>query len=148
MTLSAFIDTNVPFYATGTAHPLKAPCAEIILLIDEFPDTFITDAEVLQEILHRYLAIRRWAEGKAMFTQFANLMRDRVEPILGQDVELEGNLVDEVPNAGARDLIHLAVMRRLGVTRIVSADRGFDGVKGIERLDPMRIEEWRASVTA
>ena len=30
----------------------------------------------------------------------------------------------------------------------VAADRGFDGVKGIERLDPMRIEEWRASVTA
>ena len=34
----------------------------------------------------------------------------------------------------ARDAIHVAVMQREGVGRILSFDGGFDGVPGIERL--------------
>jgi predicted nucleic acid-binding protein len=56
--------------------------------------------------------------------------------------------VADHPRLEARDLIHFAVMRRFGVTRIISADRGFDGVPGIERLDPKRLAEWRDSVIA
>ena len=148
MTLSAFLDTNIPIYATGTPHPLKAPCMEIILLAGRYQDAFITDAEVLQEILHRFLAIRRWPERKPMFTHFVNLMRDRTVPILAEDVELAADLAEAQPNSEARDLIHLAVMRRLGVTHIISADSGFDGVPGIERLDPARFEEWRETMTS
>ena len=39
-------------------------------------------------------------------------------------------------------------MRRLGVERVVSADREFDGVPGVIRLDPVDIDEWRDSVLA
>jgi predicted nucleic acid-binding protein len=34
----------------------------------------------------------------------------------------------------ARDAIHLAVMEREGITRILTFDAGFDGFPGIERL--------------
>jgi predicted nucleic acid-binding protein len=34
----------------------------------------------------------------------------------------------------ARDALHVAVMERHGVSRIMSFDRGFDIVPGIERL--------------
>ena len=53
-----FIDTNVPIYAAGRAHPLKEPCARILLLVAEHSQAFVTDAEVLQELQHRYLALR------------------------------------------------------------------------------------------
>jgi predicted nucleic acid-binding protein len=33
-----------------------------------------------------------------------------------------------------RDAFHFAIMEREGVHRIMSFDRGFDGVRGIERL--------------
>jgi len=34
----------------------------------------------------------------------------------------------------ARDALHLAIMERYGVERILSFDAGFDGFPGIERL--------------
>ena len=46
----------------------------------------------------------------------------------------------------ARDLVHAAVMQRLGVSRIISADTDFDRLEGIDRLDPIRIEEWEDSI--
>ena len=33
-----------------------------------------------------------------------------------------------------RDAIHIAVMQRHGITRILSFDPGFDGILGIERI--------------
>jgi predicted nucleic acid-binding protein len=82
-----------------------------------------------------------------MFDEFANLMRDRTEPILSKDVELAADFSISLPGREARDLIHLAVMHRLGVTQIISADRGFEGIDGIERLDPARLDQWRDSVS-
>jgi predicted nucleic acid-binding protein len=74
-------------------------------------------------------------------------MEGRVEPISGQDVLQAAGLADQLKLA-ARDLIHLAVMNRVGTGRIASADSGFDRVYGIERLDPMQVDEWRDTVTA
>jgi hypothetical protein len=34
----------------------------------------------------------------------------------------------------ARDAVHLAIMERHGVRRIMSFDSGFDGFPGVERL--------------
>ena len=40
------------------------------------------------------------------------------------------------------DLLHLAVMGRQGVTRIVTADVDFGRVPGVVRLDPVDLGEW------
>ncbi len=147
MTSSTFVDTNVPIYASGSAHPLKAPCLEILRIIIDNESAFVTDAEVLQEILHRYLGIRRLENGIRTLADFSEVMRGRIESIVAVDVLTAGALAPQFIRLSARDLIHLAVMRRIGVTRIVSADGGFDGVSGIERLDPARLDEWRDRVT-
>ena len=73
-------------------------------------------------------------------------MRGRIEPVYAEDVLLAGALVDQYLELGSRDLIHVAVMRRLGLTRIISADTHFDRVDGIERLDPVRLDEWEHSI--
>lgn len=82
-----------------------------------------------------------------MFDRVVALMRGRIQPVYFRDVQSAAALADMYPTANARDLIHVAVMNRLGVTRIVSTDRDFDDIFGIERLDPMLVDEWAASVT-
>ena len=143
-----FVDTNIPIYAGGAEHDLRAPCIEVMQLIARHKASFVTDAEVLQEIAHRYVALRRWASGRVVFDGFATLMAGQTAAMLRRDVLSAAATIDTSPRLSARDLVHLAVMRRLGVTRIISADRGFDRVPEVERLDPARLEEWRASVTA
>ena len=60
MSPPVFIDANVPIYASGRKHPNKEPCARVLTMAAEHPWSFVTDAEVLQELLHRYLASGRW----------------------------------------------------------------------------------------
>ena len=143
MSPPTFLDANVPIYAAGRPHRLKEPSAQVLMLAAERPAALVTDAEVLQELLHRYLALRLWPQGKEVFHRFADLMRERVEPVHAADVEQAALLADEYPELGARDLLHAAVMQRLGVRRLVSADAGFDRLSGLERLDPMNVKEWR-----
>ncbi len=145
-TLPAFLDTNVPLYAVGAEHPLKESCIEIMNALARHPGAFMTDAEVLQEIIHRYVALNRWSIGAGAFERFAALVEGRTAAMLRRDVLQAASMVNEYARLSARDLVHLAVMRRLGVTRIVSSDRGFDGVPDLERLDPARFDDWRESV--
>ena len=142
----AFIDANIPIYAAGSDHPYKEPCGQILHMVAGNPDHFITNAEVLQELLHRYLASGRWALGREVVNSFAELMQGLIEPVYAEDILLAAGLADASPEVSARDLVHAAVMRRLEVRRIISADRDFDRVDGIERLDPLHIEEWQATV--
>lgn len=142
-----FIDANIPIYATGRAHPLRTPCIRVLRLIGDHPNAFVTDAEVLQELVHRYLALRLWPEGKGVLIRFARLMRDRVEPIFADDVEMAASLADRYSGLSARDLIHAAVMSRLGLSRIATADRAFSQLPGFERLDPADIDNWRDQIT-
>ena len=146
MSPPTFLDANVPIYAAGRPHRLKEPCAQVLMLAAERPEAFLIDAEVLQELLHRYLALRLWPEGRDVFHGFADLMRERVEPVQAIDVEQAALLADELPELGARDLLHAAIIRRLEVQHIISADAGLDRLTEVERLDPMEIEAWRDGI--
>jgi len=143
MSPATFGDANVPIYAAGRAHPLKEPCVQVLLLAAEHPQAFVTDAEVLQELIHRYLALRLWPQGRGAFHRFSDILRERVEAVQAVDVQHAAGLADTHPELGARDLLHVAVMHRLGVRRIISAVIGFDRLPEIERLDPAQEPGWR-----
>jgi len=146
MNPAVFIDANVPIYAAGREHPYKQPCSRILRILADAPQSFVTDSEVLQEMMHRYLASGRWNLGREVVRAFAEAMCERVEPVYGEDVILATELADRHPGVSARDLVHAAVMQRLGVSRVISADTDFDRLEGIERLDPARTEEWEDSI--
>ena len=141
------IDANIPVYAAGREHDLKGPASAVLELAARRPDAFITDAVVLQELLHRYLSLKVWGRFRDRFASFASLMAGRVEPMYALDAERAADLADSYPRLSARDLIHAAIMFRVGSSRIVTADGGFDRIDGIERLDPRLVDEWAASVT-
>lgn len=75
-------------------------------------------------------------------------MLGRTEPIYAEDARLAAELANAGVRGSTRDLIHVAVMRRLGIAHVVSADRDFDGIPGVTRLDPMDVDEWRDSLLA
>lgn len=62
-----FVDSNIPMYLIGAAHPHKAEAQVILERLIAAGQRLVTDAEVLQEILHRYTAIeKREAIGPAL----------------------------------------------------------------------------------
>ena len=146
MSPAAFLDTNVPIYASGGAHEKKAPCLQVMAMVARYPRAFVTDVEVLQELMHRYLATRRWTLGREVLWAFSEVMEDRIEPVQLSDIGVASALADDHPGISARDFLHAAVMRRLGVVRIISADRDFDRLPGIVRLDPVDVDAWESSV--
>ena len=73
-------------------------------------------------------------------------MEGRIEPLLAEDVLRAAGLAPDYPRLSARDLVHLALMERLGVERMASADAGFDGIAWLARLDPLTLDSWAHTV--
>ena len=80
-----FIDSNVPMYLVGGAHPHKADSQLLLERLIAAGQRLITDAEVLQEILHRYTAIDRREAIVPAFQAILNVVDD-VVPIEKADV--------------------------------------------------------------
>ena len=146
MNRAVFIDANVPIYAAGRGHRYKEPCVRILMMVAEHPQRFFTDAEVMQELVHRYLASGRWALGREVLESFGELMHDRVEPVYAEDVLRAGTLANDHPGVSARDLVHWAVMQRAGAERIITGDTDFDRLPSVVRLDPVDVDEWGTAV--
>lgn len=120
-------------YLVGAPHPNKIAAQRLLerCLVERIP--LVTDAEVLQEILHRYTAIRR---RDAIQPAFDVLLRvvDDVWPVDRRAVERAKAIVLERESLSARDALHVALMEQNDVTRIASFDAGFDAVPGIARI--------------
>lgn len=81
----------------------------------------------------RYTAIeRREAIGPA-FDAILGVV-DVVHPIELADVQRARRLAASSTHLSARDAVHVAVMRRREIDRILSFDTGFDGIAGITSL--------------
>ena len=129
-----FVDSNVPMYLVGAPHPNKDRVAATVEWLRQDGETLITDVEVYQEILHRYTSIRR---PNAINDAFAwlNATVSGVLPYDVADIYAARGIIDDISGLSARDALHVAVMRRAGVNRIFSYDRGFDLCPGIIRIE-------------
>lgn len=141
----AFLDANVPMYATGREHPSRESSRAIMRAIVERPDNCWTSAEVLQELYHLSIRRRETARGATAIRTLSTLLGVQVAALEARD--LLWCLNSEFPdNLQVRDRVHLAVMSRLGITNIISADAAFDGLDGIRRLDPADLPAWRSLI--
>ncbi|MBK6406472.1 MAG: type II toxin-antitoxin system VapC family toxin [Holophagales bacterium] len=128
-----FIDSNIPMYLVGAAHPLKAVARARLEEAISGGERLVTSAEVLQEILHRYVAIERREAIRPALDAILGVV-DEVYPVERADVEKAAEVLAGRLRVSARDALHVAVMVRRRVKRILSFDGGFDGVPGIERI--------------
>jgi predicted nucleic acid-binding protein len=128
-----FVDSNIPMYLVGAAHPHKIDARRALEQAIAEERRLVTDAGVLQEILHRYRAIDRLDAIPPAMDAILGVI-DEVFPIEERDVREAKDVLLASPRLSSRDALHLAVMRRHGVGAILSFDRGFDGVPGVTRL--------------
>ena len=120
-------------YLVGAPHPRKADAGRLLERLIGDRQRLLTDAEVLQEILHRYAAINRRDAIQPAFDALLAVVDD----VLPVDLAIARGAKEIVlgyRNMSARDSVHLAVMKRHGIDRILSFDVGFDGFPGITRL--------------
>ena len=127
------LDTNVPMYLVGAAHPHKTDARRLLERLATNQERLVTDAEVFQEILHRYVAINRRDAIQPAF-DVLNALVDETFPIDAAVVERARSLVLGYGGLSARDAVHVAAMEQHRVTRVVSFDTGFDLIPGITRL--------------
>jgi predicted nucleic acid-binding protein len=127
-------------YAVGSEHPYRLPCQKVMAAIANNTLTAAIDTEIVQEILHRYGALRRYAEAVTIAENLLSLVA-LVYPVTLRDIlrSLELFAAYSVQGVQARDTIHAAVMQNNGIRLIVSADRHFDLIEGIERIDPQEL---------
>lgn len=128
-----FVDSNIPMYLVGAAHPHKADAQQLLEQCVARGERLVTDAEVMQEILHRYVAIDRRDAIQPAFESLLAVV-DEVLPITARDATRAKDIALGSAKLSARDAIHLAVMEHHRIATILSFDRGFDGHPGITRL--------------
>ena len=128
-----FVDSNIPMYLVGAEHPLKPRARRLIEDAVAAGETLCTDAEVLQEILHRYQALHRLDMIDPAFTAVLGIV-DVVFPIELPDVQRARRLLGSDGELSARDALHVAVMQGRDIERVLSFDSGFDGIPGIRRV--------------
>jgi predicted nucleic acid-binding protein len=120
-------------YLVGGPHPHKSDSQVLLERIAAEGQRLVTDAEVMQEILHRYAAInKRKAIGPAL--ELLSEIVDNVFPIEKTDVTRAAEIVQSRTSLSARDAIHIAVMERHGVRSILSFDADFDQWPGLKRI--------------
>ena len=120
-------------YLIGAAHPHKAESQVILERLIAEGQRLVTDAEVLQEILHRYTAIDR-REAIAPALQVVLNIVDEVMSIEKTDVLRAAEIVQNRALISARDALHIAVMERRNIRAILSFDGDFDRWPGLERI--------------
>jgi predicted nucleic acid-binding protein len=127
------IDSNIPMYLVGAPHPHKADAQRLLENLISDRQRLVTDAEVLQEILHRYVAINRRDAIQPAFDALLGIA-DEVLPVDRSTAERAKEIVLGHRQVSARDAVHLAVMEQHAIERILTFDSGFDGFPGIARL--------------
>jgi hypothetical protein len=120
-------------YIVGASHPNKTQSQWLLekAILDR--QRLVTDAEVFQEILHRYTAINRRGVIQHAFDALFAIV-DQVLPVDRGTIEEAKQIVLAYRQFSARDAVHLAVMRQHGIEQIMSFDSGLDGLPGIVRL--------------
>ena len=127
------VDSNIPMYLVGASHRHKADAQRLLEKLITERQRLVTDAEVLQEILHRYVAIDRRDAIQPAFDALLGV----VDEVLAVDevvVQRAKQIVLGYRQLSARDAVHISVMEQNGIEQILSFDSGFDAVPRITPL--------------
>ena len=127
-----FIDSNIAMYLVGAPHPHKADAQRLVETAVARHERLVSNVEVFQEILHRYVAIRRVDAIQPAFDALTGVL-DEVFPVEMRDIERAKTIVYG-KHVSARDALHAATMEHHGVSQIMTFDSGFDALPGLTRI--------------
>ena len=126
------LDTTVLAYAAGSDHPLRAPAQQLLVQAAWLRAT--TTVEVIQEFAHVHARRRP----RATVARLAEAYVDVLRPLLvvsEPTVRAGLALFEQHERLGAFDCVLAAAAIERAAT-LVSADRAFAGVTGLEVVVP------------
>ncbi len=129
------LDTGVFIYALGGDHPYREPCR---LILRDVQDRRLT-AEASVELIHEFAYVRlRQMGSRADAVRSAHTIRRScmLHVVDSHDVERALDLWCEHERLDVRDAIFAAQALNREIDAILTPDRGFDGIPGLERIDP------------
>ena len=132
--MRVFVDSNIPMYVAGRDHPLREPARRFLERMRAGDVEGCSSTEVLQEVLYRYVGLRRRDLAGEVYELFVRLC-PVIFPDTLADTDRAKDLVKAIPGVGVRDAIHAAVMLNNDVTLIATFDGDFDEVPGIRRIE-------------
>lgn len=129
-----FVDSNIPMYLVGAPHAHKRDAQVLLERAVAAGDRLVTDVEVFQEILHRYVAIDRRDAIQPAFDSLLGVI-DEIFAVHLDDVQAAKLiLLGAKKDLSARDALHIAVMERHQIRHILTFDAGFDQHPSIQRV--------------
>lgn len=138
-----YVDTNIFLYAIGTEDRYREPCWALVQALAGDQLTGETSAATIQEIVHHRRrrgdleATERGRRAAALCT----VVRPFDWDILIASLEL----IDRHQDLPTRDAVHAATAIATRIDIVVSADRDFDPLPGLARVDPPTPARLRAS---
>jgi predicted nucleic acid-binding protein len=127
-----FVDANVAIY-TRLPTEYREPCLEILAAIAAGEADGAISTAAIEEVWHFELSERAGP--------LAGLAADAYEtfrPVLAVTDDILGRAFALTDNRiGANDRVHVATCLANGIDTIVSADRAFDTVEHLRRVDPL-----------
>ena len=134
MSAAYFLDANVVLYAVGRPSAYTEPCRQVLAAIGRGTCSGVVDVNIIQEILHVAVRKGRLEAGLAAIDALLDIVA--VLPVEAADLPAMLDLARSVPGLDAQDALHLAVMRRHGITHLITADRQLAGLPDLTVLDP------------
>jgi uncharacterized protein len=129
-------DTSIFVYALGGEHPYREPCREIVRRAAAGDLQGEASADLLQELTHQ--RARRMGDrlgaAKAARSVATLAWWHPVEP---NDVQRGIDLFETHDELNARDAVFAALAINRGIDAILATDQAFDGIDGLERIDPV-----------
>jgi predicted nucleic acid-binding protein len=129
------IDTSVFIYALGGEHPYREPCRAV--MDDGAHGRIAPEASV--EMIHEFAYVRNRrgiARGVAARDARNIAATSRLHVVEPGDITRALELWSEYRSLDMRDAIFAAQALNREIDAILSPDRGFDGIPGLERIDP------------
>ena len=129
------IDTNVLMYVAGREHPNRADSVSLLQRVADGDLDAAIDAEVLQEILHRYRGLGRWEDGRRVYDLVRALIPDVVD-IDAATMDRAAWLMGRYPTLTVRDAVHAASALEVGAEALCTWDTDFDAITEIRVVRP------------
>lgn len=96
------------------------------------------NTELLQEVLHIYQKRNRLDFAVDLFDRLLRRFPDPL-PVLGSTMITARQILGRHPQLESRDSVHSAVVLENRLEGIISADRSFDAIDGVQRFDPLEL---------
>lgn len=133
--MTYYLDANIFIYANNPDDPYYRACSGVLKAVALKNKMAVTSTETIQEIIFYSQKFKDVDAGIYIAKEILKIV-PRILPVDLKVVHKYITLVGEYPKMDSRDSLHVAVCLSNGITSIISVDKGFDGVKEINRIDP------------